>query len=54
MTAVDRLRARAAAAGLGDVADKVIAGERLSIADGKRLYESPDLHTIGALANFVR
>ncbi len=54
MTAAERLRARAERVGLGDLADKVVAGERLTIDDGRRLYEHPDLHTVGALANWVR
>lgn len=54
MSAVNRLKQRATSAGLGDIADKVIAGERLTLEDGKRLYEAPDLHTVGALANHVR
>ncbi|HVS10711.1 MAG TPA: aminofutalosine synthase MqnE [Planctomycetota bacterium] len=41
-------------AGLGDVAKKVVAGERLSLDDGLRLYRSSDLHAVGALANHVR
>src|SRR5437763_6608970 len=41
-------------AGLGDIAEKVAAGERLSFDDGVRLYESPDLTAVGYLANGVR
>jgi len=41
-------------AGLGAIADKVLAGERLSADDGVRLFESPELAAIGALANVVR
>lgn len=41
-------------AGLGDVLDKVRAGERLSKEDGIRLYENPDLLAVGYLANIVR
>src|SRR5437763_3163716 len=41
-------------AGLGDVAEKVAAGERLSFDDGVRLYECPDLTAVGYLANGVR
>lgn len=41
-------------AGLGAIADKVLAGERLSADDGLRLFESPELAAIGALANVVR
>jgi aminodeoxyfutalosine synthase len=36
------------------IADKVLAGEPLSHADGVALYGSRDLHGIGRLANFVR
>ena len=42
------------AAGLGDVAEKVLAGERLRCDDGARLYARRDLHAVGALANHVR
>lgn len=45
---------RARAASLGEIAEKVLAGERLSFEDGVALYECPDLHTVGALANHVR
>ncbi|QDU68295.1 aminofutalosine synthase MqnE [Engelhardtia mirabilis] len=47
------VRRRAEAAGLGDIADKVLASQRLSCEDGLRLYEA-DLHAVGALANWVR
>ncbi len=43
-----------AAAGLGDIPDKVLAGDRLSAADGLTLYRHPDLLAVGALANEVR
>ncbi len=33
---------------------KLTAGEPLSLEDGVRLYESPDIHTLGELANIVR
>ena len=36
------------------IADKVIAGERLSFDDGVALYQTPDLLTLGYLANIVR
>ena len=39
---------------LQDIADKVQASERLSFEDGVRLYRSPDIHAIGALAQTVR
>ena len=40
--------------GLGDLLDKVRAGERLTPEDGLRLYRSPDLLAVGYLANIVR
>ena len=40
--------------GLREIHDKVLAGERLTRADGLRLYASRDIHTIGELANTVR
>ena len=39
---------------LRDVAEKVLAGERLTEADGLRLFETTDLHALGALAGWVR
>ena len=42
------------AAGLADLRDKVVAGERLSLEDGLRLYQSTDIAAVGALANLVR
>lgn len=36
------------------IAEKVLAGERLSFEDGLALYQSHDLPAIGALANHVR
>ncbi len=53
-TREERLLARAEAAGLGEVARKVLAGERLSLEDGLALYRAEDLHAVGALANHVR
>ncbi len=41
-------------AGLGDVRDRVLAGERLSEHDAARLFEAKDLAALGALANHVR
>ncbi len=46
--------AGARAAGLGAIADKVAAGERLSLDDGATLYRTPELHVVGALAGAVR
>lgn len=40
--------------GLQDIAEKVIAGERLSFEDGLRLFKSNDLLGIGAMADIVR
>uniref|UniRef100_UPI004055AEC6 aminofutalosine synthase MqnE n=1 Tax=Candidatus Electronema sp. TaxID=2698783 RepID=UPI004055AEC6 len=41
-------------AGLGDILDKLRREERLSLDDGRRLYECPDLLAVGWLANLVR
>ena len=49
-----RLLRRAEAAGLGSIAEKVFAEERLSLEDGVALYRAEDLLTVGALANHVR
>jgi len=40
--------------GLGPIRDKVLSAERLSEADGVRLFEANDLAALGALANHVR
>lgn len=42
------------AAGIADIAEKVLARERLTFDDGLRLYTTPDLAAVGALANVVR
>ena len=47
------IQSQAAAAGIGDIAERVFAGERLTREDGVRLYGA-DLHAVGALANWVR
>ena len=39
---------------LSDIADKLDAGERLTPDDGVRLFEHPDLHAVGRLANRER
>jgi aminodeoxyfutalosine synthase len=39
---------------LKTIQDKVAAGQRLSFDDGLLLYETPDLFTVGELANQVR
>jgi aminodeoxyfutalosine synthase len=41
-------------AGLGDILTKVRAEERLSLEDGKRLFQCPDILAVGYLANIVR
>jgi aminodeoxyfutalosine synthase len=51
---VTRPRARLRAAGLLDIADKIEAGNRLTLADGVRLFETPDLLALGWLANRER
>ncbi len=45
---------RVAAAGLAEISAKVDAGERLSLDDGVRLFECPDLLAVGHLANRER
>jgi aminodeoxyfutalosine synthase len=42
------------ALGLPDIRDKVVSGERLSLEDGLRLYECPDLSSVAALAHYDR
>jgi len=41
-------------AGLGDILEKVQDGERISIDDGIRLFQNPNLLAVGYLANIVR
>ena len=45
---------RFGALGLSDIVAKLDAGERLTLEDGVRLFECPDLHAIGWLANRER
>ena len=45
---------RLRAAGLADIDDKLRAGERLTLADGVRLFECGDLLAVGWLANRER
>lgn len=40
--------------GLEEVAEKVVAGERLNFDDGMRLYATDSLNVVGYLANLVR
>ncbi|MCE5198662.1 MAG: aminofutalosine synthase MqnE [Armatimonadota bacterium] len=39
---------------VGDVLRKALDGQRLSVEDGVRLFESDDIHVIGAVANEIR
>ena len=48
------LNARLAAAGLADIDGKLQRGERLTLEDGVRLFEAPDLLAVGWLANRER
>ena len=48
------LRSACERAGLVEIADKVLAGERLSFENGVTLYTCPDLLAVGALANLER
>ncbi|HUF47255.1 MAG TPA: aminofutalosine synthase MqnE [Vicinamibacterales bacterium] len=48
------MTARFAALGLDDIVRKLDAGERLALDDGVRLFECPDLHAVGWLANRER
>jgi aminodeoxyfutalosine synthase len=50
----DRLDRRLSRAGLALIARKVAAAERLTLADGVRLFECSDLLAVGGLANRVR
>ncbi len=53
-TPVERLLEDARRNDLGDIAEKVLAHQRLDRADCIRLYATPALYTLGALANHVR
>src|SRR5450759_2659551 len=48
------MHARVASAGLAEIAEKLDAGVRLDLADGVRLFDSPDLLAVGWLANRER
>jgi aminodeoxyfutalosine synthase len=48
------VQARLRSLGLGDIAAKLDAGERLSFDDGVRLFQTPDLHAVGWMANRER
>ncbi len=47
-------QARLESAGLSDIDEKLRAGVRLDLADGVRLFETPDLLAVGWLANRER
>jgi aminodeoxyfutalosine synthase len=51
---VSVMDAALARAGLGAIAEKVFAAERLSDAEGRQLFEVKDLNALGYLANHVR
>src|SRR3954453_5551007 len=46
--------ARLRSSGLSDIADKLAAGTRLTLEDGVRLFDCPDLLAVGHLANRER
>jgi aminodeoxyfutalosine synthase len=48
------VESRLHAAGLADIDDKLQAGERLTLEDGVRLFNAPDLLAVGWLANRER
>jgi aminodeoxyfutalosine synthase len=48
------MKSRLRAANLSDIADKLDSAVRLDLADGVRLFESPDLLSVGWLANRER
>ena len=48
------MKSRLHAAGLADIDDKLQAGERLTLDDGVRLFDAPDLLAVGWLANRER
>jgi aminodeoxyfutalosine synthase len=48
------MRDRLASSGLLDISEKLERGQRLSLQDGVRLFESPDLLAVGWLANRER
>ena len=48
------MKSRLHAAGLAEIDDKLHAGERLTLEDGVRLFDAPDLLAVGWLANRER
>jgi len=49
-----RIREKVLAGPLGDIAEKVLQGERLTREEGIRLADFPDLITIGLMADYTR
>lgn len=54
LTFVKRMDAYIEQAGLGQILEKIRTGKRLSLDDGKKLYEHPNILALGYLANIVR
>ena len=50
----DGVERRARALGLGDIVEKIEARERLTLEEGVRLFDCPDLLAVGWLANRER
>ena len=48
------MKKRIEQAGLAEIHEKVIAAQRLSVEDGLKLYQCPDILAVGYLANIVR
>jgi len=48
------VQARLRAAGLAEIDEKLQNSERLTLEDGVRLFDSPDLLAVGYLANRER
>src|ERR1700741_1891757 len=54
LLADSQIAPRLTASGLNDIAERLDAGERLPLEDGVRLFDAPDLLTVGWLANRER
>lgn len=54
LTDRSRAAAIAAAAGLGEIAQKIFSNERLDAREAEFLYRHPNLNAVGALANWKR
>jgi len=53
-TGIPVLTSRLEALGLADIADRLQSSQRLTLDDGVRLFQCPDLHAVGWLANQER